>query len=102
ALFGAWPWSQVPELPPELMLLPSRAPLSIYDFACWARQTVVALSIVLAVRLRGYPTEHPVMKAGLDGLERFTVEEEPSRRLEACQSPVWDTALAMVALADAG
>jgi len=188
ALFGAWPWTDVPELPPELMLLPSRAPLSIYDFACWARQTVVALSIVLSVRptralpftleelhgqgewararghststralaladrafalygrravrplreaalaraerwivrrqeadgswggiqppwvyslialhLRGYPTEHPVMKAGLDGLERFTVEDEPSRRLEACQSPVWDTALAIVALADAG
>jgi squalene-hopene/tetraprenyl-beta-curcumene cyclase len=188
ALFGAWPWKHVPELPPELMLLPSRAPLSIYDFACWARQTVVALSIVLAVRptralpfkldelrgphpwkrprghttttralaladralalygrravrplreaalvraerwivrrqeadgswggiqppwvyslialhLRGYPLEHPVIRAGLAGLERFTVEEETSRRLEACQSPVWDTALAMVALADAG
>jgi squalene-hopene/tetraprenyl-beta-curcumene cyclase len=42
------------------------------------------------------------MKAGLDGLDGFTVEEEASRRLEACQSPVWDTALAMVALADAG
>src|ERR1019366_9792146 len=50
ALFGAWPWKHVPELPPELMLLPSSAPLSIYDFACWARQTVVGLSIVLAVR----------------------------------------------------
>src|ERR1700692_4574099 len=25
-----------------------------------------------------------------------------SRRLEACQSPVWDTALAMLALSDAG
>ena len=24
ALFGAWPWNQVPELPPELMLLPAR------------------------------------------------------------------------------
>jgi squalene-hopene/tetraprenyl-beta-curcumene cyclase len=188
ALFGAWPWKHVPELPPELMLLPSWAPLSIYDFACWARQTVVALSIVLAVRptralpfkldelrgphewtrsrghsttaralafadralalygrrafrplreaglaaaerwivrrqeadgswggiqppwvyslialhLRGYPIEHPLMKAGLDGLERFTVEEDSSRRLEACQSPVWDTALAIIALADAG
>ena len=26
----------------------------------------------------------------------------PSRRLEACQSPVWDTALALIALSDAG
>src|ERR1700722_7190781 len=188
ALFGAWPWSNVPELPPELMLLPAGAPISIYDFACWARQTVVALSIVLSVKpvrplpfridelhgphewtrdrahsataraltfvdrelalyarlplrplreaglaraerwivrrqeadvswggiqppwvyslmalhLRGYPTEHPLIKAGLDGLERFTIEEEDSRRLEACQSPVWDTALALIALADAG
>src|SRR5665213_2502868 len=50
ALFGAWPWEQVPELPPELLLLPPRGPISIYDFACWARQTVVAMSIVLTVR----------------------------------------------------
>ena len=27
---------------------------------------------------------------------------DPGRRIEACQSPVWDTALAVVALADAG
>jgi squalene-hopene/tetraprenyl-beta-curcumene cyclase len=42
------------------------------------------------------------MRAGLDGLDRFTVTEPGTRRLEACQSPVWDTALAAVALADAG
>ncbi|HLW94963.1 MAG TPA: squalene--hopene cyclase [Solirubrobacteraceae bacterium] len=188
ALFGAWPWSAVPELPPELMLLPPKAPVSVYDFACWARQTVVALSIVLAERptrsfpfsldelhgakpwqrprgstatsralaaadrafavyrrvalgpvrraalaraerwiirrqeadgswggiqppwvyslialsVRGYPIEHPVMATGLEGLDRFTIEDGDSRRLEACQSPIWDTALAMVALADAG
>jgi squalene-hopene/tetraprenyl-beta-curcumene cyclase len=188
ALFGAWPWERVPELPPELMLLPPWAPLSIYDFACWARQTVVAMTIVLSVRpcrslpfgleelhgarpwrrplgrtptaralaaadrvlgvygrrpvrrlreaalaraerwiirrqeadgswggiqppwvyslialhLRGYPVDHPAIRAGLEGLERFTLHERDSRRLEACQSPVWDTALAVVALADAG
>ena len=50
AMFSAWPWEQVPALPPELMLAPVRGPLSIYDFACWARQTVVALTIVLAER----------------------------------------------------
>src|SRR5665213_3938653 len=42
------------------------------------------------------------MRAGLEGIDRFTIHEPDSRRLEACQSPVWDTALAMVALADAG
>ncbi len=30
------------------ILLPPWVPLNIYDFACWARQTIVALSIVMA------------------------------------------------------
>src|SRR5207247_1849815 len=55
-LFGAWPWERVPALPPEMMLLPSWAPLNPYDFACWARQTIVALTIVLSYRpLRSLP-----------------------------------------------
>ena len=200
ALFGLWPWEQVPALPPEVVLLPSWVPLNIYDFACWARQTIVALSLVkahrpsrglpfdlaelhgsgraagggrapggraawlarldralgayerrplpplrrlaldraerwivrrqeadgswggiqppwvyslMALHLCGYPLEHPVMRRGLEGLEGFMYEDRddsrgvgapagPSRRLEACQSPVWDTALAIIALRDAG
>ncbi|MER7893183.1 squalene--hopene cyclase [Micromonospora sp. NPDC094482] len=192
ALFGHWPWSELPAVPPELVLLPSWVPFNVYDFACWARQTIVPLSIVRALRpvrplgftvdelrtatppsrrprlrtrsgvlyrldrlassyervargpvrrhalrraaewivarqeadgswggiqppwvyslmalhLLGYPLDHPVLRAGLAGLERFTVREEtpdgPVRRLEACQSPVWDTALAVIALSDAG
>jgi len=50
ALFGLWPWERLPALPPEVVLLPRRVPLNIYDFACWARQTIVALSIVKAHR----------------------------------------------------
>ena len=46
ALFGLWSWESVPALPPEITLLPSWAPLNIYEFACWARQTIVALSLV--------------------------------------------------------
>src|SRR5581483_10159660 len=45
ALFGAWPWERIPALPPEIMLLPPWAPLNPYDFACWARQTIVALAV---------------------------------------------------------
>jgi squalene-hopene/tetraprenyl-beta-curcumene cyclase len=41
------------------------------------------------------------MKKGIDGLETFVIRENGMRRLEACQSPVWDTVLAMVALGDA-
>ncbi|MCW3069332.1 MAG: shc [Solirubrobacterales bacterium] len=205
ALFGLWSWDRVPALPPEIILLPSRVPLNVYDFACWARQTIVALSLVkahrperplpfdleelhdplasagggsqrggyeltrrsgwlraldrllrayerrplrplrrlamgraerwivrrqeadgswggiqppwvyslIALSLGGYPIEHPVMRRGLEGLEKFMVEDSDdsrgvgapagrSRRLEACQSPVWDTALSVLALADAG
>jgi squalene-hopene/tetraprenyl-beta-curcumene cyclase len=188
ALFGLWPWERVPALAPEIVLLPAWVPLNVYDFACWARQTIVALSIVkahrpvrelsfdleelhgpepwtprkpvsrrgawlvrldralrayerrpvrplrrlaiaraeqwivrrqesdgswggiqppwvyslMALHLRGYQLDHPVMRRGLEGLDRFMVEDGSSRRLEACQSPVWDTALAVVALGDAG
>jgi squalene-hopene/tetraprenyl-beta-curcumene cyclase len=57
---------------------------------------------LVALRALGYPLEHPVVARGLAGLERFTIEDERGRRLEACQSPVWDTALAVIALLDAG
>src|SRR5437660_9194769 len=50
APFGLGSWERVPALPPEIVLLPSWAPLNIYDFACWARQTIVALSLVKAHR----------------------------------------------------
>ena len=57
---------------------------------------------ILALHLLGYPLDHPVLKAAFDGLDRFTVLEHGTRRLEACQSPVWDTAFAVIALSDAG
>jgi squalene-hopene/tetraprenyl-beta-curcumene cyclase len=188
ALFGLWSWDELPALPPEVIFLPDRFPLNVYDFACWARQTVVPLTVVasfrpsrplpfgldelrtgapgqprdplttwrgrfqaldralhayerrpsrrlrglalhraaewiirrqeadgswggiqppwvyslIALDLLGYPLGHPVMRAGLAGLDGFTIVEDDVRRLEACQSPVWDTALAIIALTDAG
>ena len=60
----------------------------------------------MALHLLGYGLDHPVIRRGLEGLDRFTIWEDgpdgKMRRLEACQSPVWDTVLAMIALADAG
>ena len=186
SLLSLWSWEQVPVLPPEQILLPPRAPLSVYSFGCWARQTVVALSIasalrptvavpfridelrtgaetetpiepwarfftlldrglhryerrpptalrrralrtaerwvverqeadgswggiqppwvwsIVALRALGYPLDHPVIERALAGLDSFTIEDEAGRRIEACQSPVWDTALAVLALLDAG
>ncbi|HLH57780.1 MAG TPA: squalene--hopene cyclase [Streptosporangiaceae bacterium] len=199
AMFGEWSWDDLPVIPPELIYLPSWFPLNIYDWGCWARQTIVALAVVgsqrpvrrlpfsipelragagpadrpadpwavffanldkalhvyerkglaglagrpaLAVRraalrrcadwiiarqerdgcwggiqppwvysliglnLLGYRLDHPIIARGLAGLDRFTVKEDtpdgPVHRLEACQSPVWDTVLVMVGLQDAG
>lgn len=195
ALFGEWSWDELPALLPEMILLQPWCPLNVYDFACWARQTIVPLTVVgsyrparplpfnihelrtgatpreqeplplatwsgalqrldsllhfadqrllpaaplaalrrhalrkaerwiverqeadgswggiqppwvysiLALHLRGYPMDHPVMAKALGGFETFEVREDDMRWLECCQSPVWDTALAVVALGDAG
>ncbi|MEV6423752.1 squalene--hopene cyclase [Streptomyces sp. NPDC051662] len=193
ALFGWWKWDDLPELPPELIFFPKWFPLNIYDFGCWARQTIVPLTIVsakrpvrpapfpldelradparpgtgksvapmtswdgvfqrldkalrayhkiaprrlrrtamnaaarwiierqendgcwggiqppavysvIALHLLGYDLDHPIMRAGLESLDRFAVRrEDGARMIEACQSPVWDTCLATIALADAG
>src|SRR5262245_422050 len=50
ALLGQWPWQKLVPIPPELVLLPPSAAFSIYNFACWARQTFVALSVAQSLR----------------------------------------------------
>ena len=217
SLVGLWSWDDVPTIPPEIVLLPPWVPLNIYDWACWARQTIVPLAVVsslrpvypvpfgigeldagprrrtgrptgwdlafgvldkvvkayarhpvgplrahavrkaerwildrqeadgswggiqppwvyslIALRLLGHELDSGAIRAGLAGLDAFTVrvdrvpwaplptgpdepsgtaaaaaafaepEDGPVRWLEACQSPVWDTALALIALLDAG
>ena len=167
ALVGQWPWRRLAHVPVELILLPANGPLSVYDFACWARQTMVSLSVVEAlqpvrpsaidlseiggrktaaygtprlserrrraiavaehwVRERqeadgswggiqppwvwslimlaalGHGFEDETFARGLAGWERFMVHDGDRLRPEACQSPVWDTALAVLALRAAG
>ncbi|MEU6171368.1 squalene--hopene cyclase [Streptantibioticus parmotrematis] len=70
---------------------------------CWGGIQPPAVYSIIALRLLGYDLDHPVMRAGLASLDRFAVwHEDGSRMVEACQSPVWDTCLATIALADAG
>jgi squalene-hopene/tetraprenyl-beta-curcumene cyclase len=167
ALLGQWPWQRIARMPPEVILLPPDGPLSVYTFSCWARQTVVPLSVVQALRpvrpaalelrdigarpgrtkpsprpapLRrvaiataerwvrdrqeadgswggiqppwvwsivmlaalGCGLDDPTLRAAIEGWRGFTIDDGERLRPEACQSPVWDTALAVLALRDAG
>jgi squalene-hopene/tetraprenyl-beta-curcumene cyclase len=193
ALFGWWRWEDLPELPPEVLFLPRRARLNLYAFSCWARLTIVPLTIVcahrpraaapfaidelradpappaspdtrrptvtweeffratdgllhrwrriapralrrtavnsavrwiiehqdndgcfngfqpslvysiIALRLCGYSLTHPVLRAALEANEAYTVKADDGMRwVEASQSPLWDTCLAVNALRDAG
>jgi squalene-hopene/tetraprenyl-beta-curcumene cyclase len=63
ALFGQYPWSSVPAIPPEMMLFPERGPFSIYDMSSWSRTIFVPLSIVYAHRpIRALPPERGVQE----------------------------------------
>ncbi|KAF4457824.1 squalene cyclase [Fusarium austroafricanum] len=46
AQFGLFPWSSVPQLPAEVIFLPSSLPLNIYRLSSWARSTLVPLFII--------------------------------------------------------
>ncbi len=198
AMLGEWDWRGTPMMPPEVIFLPHWFPISIYDFACWARGTIVPMTIIqtlrpvfplpkyahidelfvngkenadlripvtknsgwskgfrildkllraydlspikpgrnaairkaerwivarqeadgswggiqppwvyslIALRALGYPVDHPVMRKGIAGFygeKGFAIEEADTFRLQSCLSPVWDTALAVLALEDAG
>jgi squalene-hopene/tetraprenyl-beta-curcumene cyclase len=50
ALIGEWPWSQTPNLPPEVIANPKWFPFNIYNFASWARATLIPLAVLSARR----------------------------------------------------
>src|SRR5580692_11620964 len=50
AMFGEWSWDDLPVIPPEMIYFPAWFPLNVYDWACWARQTIVPLTIVGSLR----------------------------------------------------
>jgi squalene-hopene/tetraprenyl-beta-curcumene cyclase len=167
ALLGQWPWQRMVPIPPELILMPPSAPLSIYSFSCWARQTFVALSLaqslrpvapidvdlaaigarpgetrpprrptalrrkaqqqaelwmrarqeadgswggiqppwvwgIIALKALGYDDTDPTLRKAVLGWDGFMVEDGDRLRPEACQSPIWDTALAVLALRACG
>ncbi len=57
---------------------------------------------LIALDLMGYGLDHPVMRKGIEGMKRFTIDDRNGWRFLACMSPVWDTAWAVRALVLAG
>src|SRR5262249_36857684 len=51
----------------------------------------------LALRCRGYGADHPVVAGQVEELLALEVEDDETVHLQPCFSPVWDTALAVVA-----
>ena len=50
ALFDAGPWSTVPTMPPELILLPRWFPIHLSKMSYWARTVVVPLLVLCALK----------------------------------------------------
>ncbi len=195
ALIGEWPWSQTPCIPPEIIHFPKWFPFNIYNFASWARATIMPLAILcarrpvhtapasarmdelfpqgrqafdyalpkkckalswerfflvadrilhgyqalkvtpgretavtlctawiaahqeadgswggiqppwiyslMALHVEGYSLSHPVMARGLEALNRsWSYTRGTGLHIQACESPVWDTLLALLAMQD--
>jgi squalene-hopene/tetraprenyl-beta-curcumene cyclase len=57
---------------------------------------------VISLRCLGYADDSEEMKWALRQLENLMIEDGDTIRLQPCFSPVWDTALTLIALADGG
>ena len=70
ALIGEWPWDKTPNLPPEVIFFPKWFPFSIYNFASWARATIVPLTLLSARRpIRKLSTDSRLDELFPDGRE---------------------------------
>ncbi|HUQ71377.1 MAG TPA: prenyltransferase/squalene oxidase repeat-containing protein, partial [Planctomycetaceae bacterium] len=57
---------------------------------------------IIGLRCLGYPDDSPIIQDQLNELEKLIIREDELVRLQPCMSPVWDTAIALIALRDAG
>lgn len=68
----------------------------------WGGIIPAMLNSMLALRSLNYAVSDPVVQRGLQAIDNFAVETETTYWVQPCISPVWDTALALRALADSG
>ncbi|MGF1493792.1 MAG: squalene--hopene cyclase [Microcoleaceae cyanobacterium] len=68
----------------------------------WAGIIPAMLNSLLALKCLGYDVDDPVVERGLAAVDRFGLETEESYRVQACISPVWDTAWVVRVLVESG
>ena len=68
----------------------------------WGGIIPAMLNAMLALRAIGYDRDDPVVVRGFAAIDAFTITANGAYRVQPCISPVWDTGLAVRALADAG
>jgi len=68
----------------------------------WGGIIPAMLNSLLALRALGYEAHDPIVERGLQAVDRFAIEQEDAYWVQPCVSPVWDTALVMRSLVDAG
>lgn len=72
ALLGEWPWEKTPNVPPEVIWLPRWFPFNIYNFAQWARATLMPIAVLSARRRsRPLPPENRLDALFPEGRDRF-------------------------------
>jgi squalene-hopene/tetraprenyl-beta-curcumene cyclase len=60
------------------------------------------LNSLIALKALGYPDDHPQVVRAERELKKLEHETEQSVRIEPCFSPVWDTAIVNICLAESG
>lgn len=60
------------------------------------------LNVLIALKTLRYPANHPVLLKARRDFEGLFVEDPRDFRIQPCLSPVWDTAINVIALAESG
>jgi len=60
------------------------------------------LNCLIALRALGYPKTHPVYAKAAKDFAGLFIDDPDDFRIQPCLSPVWDTAINMIALAESG
>ncbi|MGC3988794.1 MAG: squalene--hopene cyclase [Chthoniobacteraceae bacterium] len=60
------------------------------------------LNSIIALSALGYPDDHPLLKKAEADFEGLFVDDPEDFRIQPCLSPVWDTAINLIALGESG